>query len=47
LTAVALPLTLLAIALFAYVIRSGRWGVWVAGYIFAFLALATAMLEVT
>lgn len=40
-------LTVMAVALFAAAIRSGRWGVWVAGYVFAFLALATAVMEVT
>jgi hypothetical protein len=46
-TTTAVALTVLAMGLFTYAIRSGRWGAWVAGYVFAFLALATAILEVT
>jgi quinol-cytochrome oxidoreductase complex cytochrome b subunit len=46
-TSLVVVLTVLAIGLFAAAIRSGRWGVWVAGYLFAFLALATAVMEMT
>jgi quinol-cytochrome oxidoreductase complex cytochrome b subunit len=46
-TSLVVVLTVLAVGLFAAAIRSGRWGVWVAGYVLAFLALVTAVMEVT
>lgn len=33
----------LALLLFALAIRSGRWGLWLAGYVFVLLALAATL----
>lgn len=46
-TAAVVALTVLALGLFGAAIGSGRWGLWLAGYALAFLALATAVLELT
>jgi peptidoglycan/LPS O-acetylase OafA/YrhL len=44
-TVAVAPFGALALLLFAVAIRSGRWGVWLAGYVVVVLALAIALVS--